>query len=191
MERYDLVAEEWETLQSIGERRAGAAVAVVRGRICVVGGRGGSTIPNSCTMYDPTGNTWCALPAMNEAWRAHGLVSVDDCHLYAFGGCGLSCMVRLDIGSVLDGAESVKWFMCPAIMLNPRGTQGRHGFGYCSSSGSGAGRDDTYICCTGGWATGDPHQRGSVLLWKEFTILLVMTGETAYFDMNYWCSSQQ
>ena len=114
---------------------------------------------SSCTMYDATANTWCALPAMNKGRYAHGLVCVDDCHLYAFGGEGLSCVERLDMGSVLDGVGSVKWMMCPGVMLNPSVFQGRCAFGYCSISGSGDDRDDTYIYCIGGSAAGDLESR--------------------------------
>ena len=110
-------------------------------------------------MYDATADTWCALPAMNKGRVDHGLVSVDDCHLYAFGGGGLSCVERLDMGSVLDGVGSVKWIMCPGVMLNASGSQGRYGFGYCSMSGSGDDRDDTYIYCIGGDAAGDLDDR--------------------------------
>ena len=155
VERYDLVSREWETLAGMGEKRGGAGAAVVRGRICVAGGGDCSTGLSSCTMYDATADTWCALPAMNMERAGHGLVSVDDCHLYAFGGCGLSCVERLDMGSVLDGVGSVKWMMCPGVMLNPKGSRGRCGFGYCSMSGSGDDRDDTYIYCIGGVAAGD------------------------------------
>ena len=150
VERYDLVSGEWETLSGMGEKRDFSGAAVVRGRICVAGGNDGSTYLSSCTMYDATADTWCALPAMNKGRYSHGLVSVDDCHLYAFGGYGLSCVERLDMGSVLDGVGSVKWIMCPGVMLNPSGSRGRSAFGYCSISGSGDDRDDTYIYCIGG-----------------------------------------
>ena len=43
VERYDFVSMEWETLQSLSEKRYAAAAAVVRGRVCVAGGRDGST----------------------------------------------------------------------------------------------------------------------------------------------------
>ena len=110
-------------------------------------------------MYDATADTWCTLPAMNKGRYDHGLVSVDDCHLYAFGGGELSCVERLDMGSVLDGVGSVKWIMCPGVMLNPSGSEGRCAFGYCSISGSGDDRDDTYIYCIGGFAAGDLDDR--------------------------------
>ena len=66
VERYDLVSGEWEALASMGEKRSFSGAAVVRGRICVVGGGDGSTRHSSCTMYDATADTWCALPAMNK-----------------------------------------------------------------------------------------------------------------------------
>ena len=59
------------------------------------------------------------------------------------------------MGSVLDGVGSVKWITCPGVMLNPSGSEGRHAFGYCSISGSGDDRDDTYIYCIGGYAAVD------------------------------------
>ena len=31
----------------------------------------------------------------------------------------LSCVERLDMGSVLDGVRSVKWIRSPGVMLNP------------------------------------------------------------------------
>ena len=155
VERYDLVSGEWETLSGMGEKRVFSGAAVVRGRICVAGGHDGFTSLSSCTMYDATGDTWCALPAMNKGRYGHGLVSVDDCHLYAFGGYELTCVEQLDMGSVLDGVGSGKWIMCPGVMLNPSGSDGRYAFGYCSISGSGDDRDDTYIYCIGGYAAGD------------------------------------
>ena len=44
VERYDLVSGEWETLSGMGEGRLFSGAAVVRGRICVAGGDGGSHI---------------------------------------------------------------------------------------------------------------------------------------------------
>ena len=70
-------------------------------------------------MYDATANAWCSLPVMNKARSAHGVVSVDDSHLYAFGGVGLTCVERLDVGAIVDGESSVLWSMCPGNMLNP------------------------------------------------------------------------
>ena len=155
VERYDLVSGVWETLASMGEKRGFSGAAVVRDRVCVAGGHDGSTGLSSCTMYDAKAGTWCDLPEMNVVRHSHGLVSVDDCHLYAFGGGGLSCVERLDMVSVLDGVGSVKWIKCSGVMLNATGFGSRCGFGYCSVGGSGDDRDDTYIYCIGGDAAGD------------------------------------
>ena len=109
---------------------------------------------------------------MNKVRYSHGLVSVDDCHLYAFGGFALTCVEQLDMGSVLDGVGSVKWIMCPGVMLNPSDSQGRHAFGYCSISGSGDDRDDTYIYCIGGVG------RGMTLMVEMYsgTVCVVVSG---------------
>ena len=91
---------------------------------------------------------------MNQMRCGHGVVSVDDSHLYAFGGDGLTCVERLDVGAIVDGESSVQWSMCPGNMLNPLAGS-RCYFGHWSISGSGANKDDTYVYCAGGWATGD------------------------------------
>ena len=161
VERYDLVSGEWETLSGMGERRWCSGAAVVRDRVCVAGG-GEWWLHISEQLHDVRrhgGHVVCPARDEQGAQYSHGLVSVDDCHLYAFGGLGLSCVERLDMGSVLDGVGSVKWIMCPGVMLNPSGSEGRCAFGYCSISGSGEDRDDTYIYCIGGWAAGDLNDR--------------------------------
>ena len=158
VERYDIVSGLWETLPSMSLNRSCAAAAVVRSRVCVVGGLSSAISLSSCTMYDPTASIWCDLPPMNKGRRCHGLVSVEDSHIYAFGGYKLVCMERLDVSALLHGGGGgsgggVQWDMCPADMLNPHDSYGRYSFGYQIVSGSGAGDDATYIYCAGGCAS--------------------------------------
>ena len=130
----------------------------------MVGGSDGSHPLRQCYIYDPTTEEWGILPAMNRGRRSHGVVSVNDCHLYAFGGYGLSCTERLNVGIILDGEgggdgkSGAQWCMCPGNMLFPSNT-GRCYFGFWSIGASGSDGDDTYIYCAGGYAAGDRNER--------------------------------
>ena len=82
---YDLATGRWEALPSMTESMRLAAAAVVRGRTCMVGGEDSDTLQRTCTMWDPTEETWRALPAMNKGRHLRAST-----HLVAMSYCVLS-----------------------------------------------------------------------------------------------------
>ena len=61
-----------------------AGVAVLGGRLFVIGGNDGSSFLNSCEVYDPVSNKWSFAAAMNRQRAGLG-ADVLDGLLYASG----------------------------------------------------------------------------------------------------------
>lgn len=71
IERYDLRSDTWHHVDEMNGRRLQFGVAMVGGKIIVVGGRDGLKTLNSVESYDPTTKTWTNLPPMST--HRHGL----------------------------------------------------------------------------------------------------------------------
>merc|ERR1712083_452200 len=74
-ERFDPVAQDWEALPPLSQRRSGAAVAVVAGLLYVCGGYDGSEVLSSMERFDPGTGAWEALALMSER-RDHAAAAV-------------------------------------------------------------------------------------------------------------------
>ena len=147
---------------------------------------------NSCTMYDATANAWRSLPVMNKGRCSHGVVSVDDSHLYAFGGFWLTCVERLDVGAIVDGESNVQWSMCPGNMLNPSVRM----VGIPLVTGISVEvvrtRTDTYVYCAGGRAGDDLRQQGraDVQCASRRVGVTAATPRCALVSECCWCAGQ-
>lgn len=71
IEKYDLRANTWNHVASMSGRRLQFGVAVVDGRLYVVGGRDGLKTLNTVECYDIKSKTWTTLPPMST--HRHGL----------------------------------------------------------------------------------------------------------------------
>ena len=71
IERYDLRSDSWHHVAEMNGRRLQFGVAVVEGKIFVVGGRDGLKTLNSVECYDPSTKAWTSLPPMST--HRHGL----------------------------------------------------------------------------------------------------------------------
>ncbi|KAK8388391.1 hypothetical protein O3P69_020409 [Scylla paramamosain] len=85
IERYNLRTNSWTSVGTMTGRRLQFGVAVLDGKLHVVGGRDGLKTLNTVEAYDPATNTWTQLPPMST--HRHGLgVGVLEGPLYAVGG---------------------------------------------------------------------------------------------------------
>ncbi|XP_069941276.1 kelch-like protein 5 isoform X2 [Cherax quadricarinatus] len=85
IEKYNLRTNSWTTVGTMTGRRLQFGVAVLDGKLHVVGGRDGLKTLNTAEAYDPSTNTWSQLPPMST--HRHGLgVGVLEGPLYAVGG---------------------------------------------------------------------------------------------------------
>lgn len=85
IEKYNLRTNTWNTVGTMTGRRLQFGVAVLDGKLHVVGGRDGFKTLNTVECYDPTTNVWTQLPPMST--HRHGLgVGVLEGPLYAVGG---------------------------------------------------------------------------------------------------------
>jgi N-acetylneuraminic acid mutarotase len=71
IEKYDLRANKWSHVANMSGRRLQFGVAVVDGRLYVVGGRDGLKTLNTVECYDISTKTWTSLPPMST--HRHGL----------------------------------------------------------------------------------------------------------------------
>ena len=71
LERYDNRRNEWYVEGKMGGRRLQFGVAVVGGRIFVVGGRDGLKTLNTVECYDPETKRWSSMTPMST--HRHGL----------------------------------------------------------------------------------------------------------------------
>ncbi|XP_063614176.1 kelch-like protein 5 isoform X1 [Penaeus indicus] len=85
IEKYNLRTNTWNTVGTMTGRRLQFGVAVLDGKLHVVGGRDGFKTLNTVECYEPTTNVWTQLPPMST--HRHGLgVGVLEGPLYAVGG---------------------------------------------------------------------------------------------------------
>ncbi|XP_054271966.1 kelch-like protein 5 [Macrosteles quadrilineatus] len=85
IEQYDLRADKWSHVAHMSGRRLQFGVAVVEGKLYIVGGRDGLKTLNSVECFDIKTKTWSNLPPMST--HRHGLgVGVLEGPLYAVGG---------------------------------------------------------------------------------------------------------
>ena len=71
IERYNLRTNSWTSVGTMTGRRLQFGVAVLDGKLHVVGGRDGLKTLNTVEAYDPATNTWTQLPPMST--HRHGL----------------------------------------------------------------------------------------------------------------------
>ncbi|XP_046669511.1 kelch-like protein 5 [Homalodisca vitripennis] len=85
IEQYDLRANKWTHAANMPGRRLQFGVAVVEGKLYVVGGRDGLKTLNTVECFDIKTKTWSNMPPMST--HRHGLgVGVLEGPLYAVGG---------------------------------------------------------------------------------------------------------
>ncbi len=83
---YDPASDTWIQVADLPYRSWGAAYAGANGRLQVVGGVANDLITNQGEQYDPSSDTWTALPnADNALYRGGG-----SCGLYVVGGADRS-----------------------------------------------------------------------------------------------------
>ncbi|KAH0954714.1 hypothetical protein HN011_007733 [Eciton burchellii] len=96
IEKYDIFTGEWSEVAPISIGRILPGVALLDGKVYVVGGELESCIIANCECYDPRDNVWTPIACMEEPRCDFGLCALDNC-LYAFGG-----WVGEDIGGSIE-----------------------------------------------------------------------------------------
>jgi N-acetylneuraminic acid mutarotase len=84
-ERYDPVANTWETLANMSAARHGVACAVLNGKLYAIGGVGLSSVE----VFDPSDDTWSAGLALPSEVN-HGTAITADGKIYLIGGANSS-----------------------------------------------------------------------------------------------------
>ena len=85
LQRFDPNADRWTQLLAMPSKVSDSGVAIVGGRLIVVGGESTGTVFDTVRAYDPTTSTWSNLP--NLAVARHGLaVAAIGNTLYAIDG---------------------------------------------------------------------------------------------------------
>ena len=109
VEGYDFNAEKWIQISEMTTRRCRCGVAVVKGRVYVVGGFNGSLRVRTVDEYDPVADTWTSVASMEARRSTLGVAVLRDC-IYAVGGfdgsMGLNSAEVLDLSSVPSASES-------------------------------------------------------------------------------------
>lgn len=91
-----MASREWSEVAPISIGRILPGVALLDGKVYVVGGELESCIIANCECYDPRDNVWSSIACMEEPRCDFGLCALDNC-LYAFGG-----WVGEDIGGSIE-----------------------------------------------------------------------------------------
>ncbi|XP_014217087.1 actin-binding protein IPP-like [Copidosoma floridanum] len=94
--KYDTFNNTWSEVAPIAIGRILPGVALLDGKVYVVGGELESCIIANGECYDPRDNVWTRIAPMSEARCEFGLCALDN-HLYAFGG-----WVGEDIGDTIE-----------------------------------------------------------------------------------------
>ena len=93
---FSFFFSEWSEVAPIGIGRILPGVALLDGKVYVVGGELESSIISSGECYDPRDNVWSPIACMIERRCEFGLCALDN-NLYAFGG-----WVGEDIGGSIE-----------------------------------------------------------------------------------------
>ncbi|XP_015598236.1 actin-binding protein IPP [Cephus cinctus] len=101
IEKYDTFTGEWSEVAPIGIGRVLPGVALLDGKVYVVGGELESCIIANGECYDPRENVWTPIACMVEPRCEFGLCALDD-SLYAFGG-----WVGEDIGGSIETYDPI------------------------------------------------------------------------------------
>ncbi|XP_066586895.1 actin-binding protein IPP-like [Prorops nasuta] len=96
IQKYDTFTGVWSEVTPIGIGRILPGVALLDGKVYVVGGELESCIIANCECYDPRDNVWISIACMVEPRCEFGLCALDN-SLYAFGG-----WVGEDIGGSIE-----------------------------------------------------------------------------------------
>lgn len=96
IEKYDTFTGKWSEVAPIGIGRILPGVALLDGKVYVVGGELESCIIANGECYDPRDNIWNSISCMIEPRCEFGLCSLDN-YLYAFGG-----WIGEDIGGSIE-----------------------------------------------------------------------------------------
>ncbi|KAM4642663.1 actin-binding protein IPP [Discoglossus pictus] len=85
VERFDTFSQYWSTVSSLHQARSGMSVAVLEGKVYVIGGEKDSMIFDCVECYDPVSKQWAAVSSMNQPRCGLGVCT---CHgaIYALGG---------------------------------------------------------------------------------------------------------
>ncbi|KAM8930522.1 actin-binding protein IPP [Pelodytes ibericus] len=125
VERFDTFSPFWSTVSSIHQARSGMSVAVLNGRIYVVGGEKDSMIFDCVECYDTVNKQWTAVSSMNQPRCGLG---VSACHgaIYAMGG-----WVGAEIGGSIErfSPEENAWEMVGDMAVP------RYNFACCEREG--------------------------------------------------------
>lgn len=78
IEQYCLRRDRWTQVATMSGRRLQFGVAVLDGRLYVVGGRDGLKTLNTVECYNPHSKTWSVMPPMST--HRHGLGESDVTH---------------------------------------------------------------------------------------------------------------
>ncbi|XP_053325790.1 actin-binding protein IPP [Spea bombifrons] len=125
VERFDTFSQYWSTVSSLHQARSGMSVAVLDGRIYVIGGEKDSMIFDCVECYDPVSKQWAAVPSMNQPRCGLGVCA---CHgaIYALGG-----WVGAEIGNGIErfSPEENAWQTIGSMAVS------RYNFGCCERQG--------------------------------------------------------
>ena len=77
--------DQWQRIPDMSQRRSGAGVEVLFGKIYAIGGHDGPAIRKSVECFDPTTQQWSQCADMIYA-RRNAVVVVQDGCLYVVGG---------------------------------------------------------------------------------------------------------
>ena len=86
LERYDPVANRWETLPSMPTARGGLGAAVVAGRLVAAGGEDASRVFSEVESFDLRAGRWSSLPPMTTPRHGLGGAAVGSTFVAPVGG---------------------------------------------------------------------------------------------------------
>ncbi len=118
VERYDPVADHWDTLVApMKDERFSAAAVVVNGKIYVMGGHGREEVLKKVEVYDPMANKWEEAQHMQEEREGLAAALLNN-QIYVFGGTN-------DHGIMFGSAERYnpshdEWEEIETVLITPR-----------------------------------------------------------------------
>ena len=102
--RYDVEADTWKRLSSLGASREHLAAVALDGVIWALGGRWGEEMRATTEIYSMETDSWSAGPEMNEARSGFGAAVLGD-QIYVAGGEVFNPTKALASTEVLRGGE--------------------------------------------------------------------------------------